>query len=125
MANAYSTIGVPVPTDEAFYEAANRAAEAGTRIDTARGTYCRLTDGSGAELWAQIAPNGELVGLAPHFAGATRFRVSITEAIARDSDSPLDGAFYSWSIGDDGPGEHGEGDFRWCSTSRTARGRVR
>jgi hypothetical protein len=103
MANSYSTIGVQVHSDAEFVELARRAATEGEALVTARGAYGRLTDTSGAELWVQVV-DGDLVGLAPHFAGDTAFRLRVAERIQRGTDSPLDGAFYAFAPLDDEAG---------------------
>jgi hypothetical protein len=101
MANSYSTIGAVVRTEDEFVGLARRAATEGDALATGRGAYYRLTDASGAELWAQVLAGGDLVGLAPHFAGRTTFRLRLSERVERDTDSPLDGAFLAWAPHDD------------------------
>jgi hypothetical protein len=109
MANAYSTIGADTSTDEEFTELARRATTEGELVRTARGEYYRMTDSSGAELWAQVDNDNQFVGLAPHFAGTARFRLRLTASIERATDSPLDGAFHAW-VPDDDPGEEEAAD---------------
>jgi hypothetical protein len=69
----------------------------GERTRTDAGTYVRRSSGSGAELWLQLDPTGEIIGLNPHFSGHGSMRARLLRVISRQDESPLDGAFYAWS----------------------------
>src|SRR5690242_13240114 len=67
-ASNMSSIGF-VARDEAEFRAlAMQAATAGTSVETSAGRYA-VWPASGAQLWAQVAPSGSVVGLNPHFDG--------------------------------------------------------
>jgi hypothetical protein len=54
------------------------------------------------QLWAQVDPNGSLVGLNPHFVGTARMWVAVVSA-EPDEQFPLDGSLRCWASprGDD------------------------
>lgn len=56
------------------------------------GTYIVWSPGQGIELWAQLNPNEELIGLNPHFAGKTRASAGIMQRVSRGG-FPMDGGF--------------------------------
>ena len=68
-----------------------------------QGFYLKFADASGAEIWLQGNSEQELIGFNPHFAGVSRRRVGLTQAIAREA-SELDGGFHAWAnpMGDAG-----------------------
>lgn len=61
-----------------------------------RGFYLKFSDASGAEIWLQGNFEQELIGFNPHYAGKSRRRVGLTNAIERES-SELDGGFHAWA----------------------------
>jgi hypothetical protein len=97
MPSHLSDIGFPLETDEDFYKAFESTAENGEAVTTPAGTYLRWTVGGGPELWAQIDPDDNAVGLNPHFAGEARMRVAVVARVERIPGNPMDGSFYAWA----------------------------
>jgi hypothetical protein len=92
-----SSLGFRFSTQQEFVDLAMTAATQGEPIQVGDGTYYRWTPGADIELWAQVDEDGQIIGLNPHFSGAARMQVRLIERIAREDDSPLDGAFYGWA----------------------------
>lgn len=104
MPSHLSSIGFPVAQREEFASLVVRAVQQGEPFETALGTYVRWSPGGGAELWAQLSRQGEVVGLNPHFASEWKMSARIESAVGRSNESPLDGGFYAWSgRGEDDP----------------------
>ena len=97
MASHMSSLGFRFSTEQEFVDLAMTAATQGEPIEVGGGTYYRWTSGAGVELWAQVDEDGQIIGLNPHFSGSARMRARLIERIAREDDSPLDGAFYGWA----------------------------
>lgn len=68
----------------------------GERTVVDDGTYVRWSPGNAAELWLQLDPLGEIIGVNPHFAGEGRMKVGLVELVRRPTESALDGAFHAW-----------------------------
>jgi hypothetical protein len=85
-----------VARDEAEFRAlAMQAATAGTSVETSAGRYA-VWPASGAQLWAQVAPSGSVVGLNPHFDGPARLPVAVLTTFPHP-DRPLDGSLSCWA----------------------------
>jgi hypothetical protein len=97
LATHFSTIGLPINTDEELMDCVNRVFPQSESIPTGVGTYMRWADPSGAELWLQLNAENELIGVNPHFGGRSRVRVLLTHPIDVGSQSPLDGRFHGWA----------------------------
>ena len=61
------------------------------------GQLLRWAVGAGIELWIQVHPNGELVGVHPFFLGPTRLRFRLTRLDA-SLGGPQDGAMMGWVL---------------------------
>ncbi len=61
-----------------------------------RGFYLKFSDKSGAEIYLQGNFDQELIGFNPHYAGKSKRKVALTEAIEREA-SELDGGFRAWA----------------------------
>lgn len=104
MPSHFSSIGMPVESEEDLLELAERAAEDATPLDAGDGTYLRWSSPGGAEVWLQIDADNQLIGMQPHFAGRSAVRVRLTNRLTRSKDTALDGAFHGWADpGGDGP----------------------
>jgi hypothetical protein len=103
MPSHFSTIGLPIQSQEEMFDLAVRMIENSYTIEVSEGSYLRWTSGSGAEIWLQVNNENSLVGMTPHFAGQSSLRVGIVERVIRPNSSPLDGAFHGWAApsGDD------------------------
>lgn len=92
-----SDIGFPTRSEQDINDMISHVLElAETAACPPRGFYLKFSDASGAEIWLQGNTEQELIGFNPHFAGKSRRRVGLTEAIERDS-SELDGGFHAWA----------------------------
>lgn len=89
-----SDIGFPTPDDQAVNEMIMHVLELAKPIQCEQGFYLKFSDASGAEIYLQGNFDQELVGFNPHFAGKSKRKVGITQAIERDS-SELDGGFHA------------------------------
>lgn len=96
MPSHLSTIGFSVSSEADFIDLAERAAAQSLRVRVADGIYLRWSCASGAELWLQLDPTGDLIGMNPHFAGRNTVRVGLTATVGRSEDTPLDGAYHGW-----------------------------
>lgn len=102
MPSHLSDIGFDLNTEEEFTQLAYQVYERGERLRVKQGVYLRWSPGEGVELWGQLDREENLIGLNPHFAGATVTSVGLTAKLER-SESILDGAFHGWAdpSGDD------------------------
>jgi hypothetical protein len=106
-----TSLGFQASTNEEFADLAMTTITQGKPIQVSGGTYYRWAPGAGVELWAQVDPDGRIIGLHPHFRGAARMRVGLTKRIARERDSALDGSFYGWADPEDNDPENGQYPF--------------
>lgn len=91
-----SDIGFPVKGEEDINEMIQNVARYVVEVPCLNGFYYRFTDDSGAEVYLQTNQGQEIIGFNPHFAGKSKRKVSLTNAIERDS-SELDGGFHAWA----------------------------
>ncbi len=96
MPSHLSSIGVPITSSEALQALASRLLPDADVYGTAAGRYFRCRSASGAELWLQADRKKRLMGANPHFAGASRVRLGLTERFHHPDDTELDGAFHAW-----------------------------
>ncbi len=101
MASHLSSIGFAVDTQAEFMALAQAVATRSESLDTARGTYFRWVSASGAELWLQVDPERNFVGMNPHFTGPSRVRVKLVERLRREGETCLDGGFKGWADPDE------------------------
>jgi hypothetical protein len=92
-----STIGFEVKTPEDFKALAARAAKEAEPVAAEPGGYRRWAGSGGEELWVQLDPRGDIIGMTPHFSGRSRIKVGLQERVRREGGTALDGAFYSWA----------------------------
>src|SRR5437764_13582301 len=83
----FSDIGFFVKTREDYEKLINDVNKIASRIQTPKGDYLFYSDPSGAELWIQTDNSNNLLGMNPHFSGASKRVVSITGPVARDERS--------------------------------------
>jgi hypothetical protein len=93
MASHFSTIGLPVASNEDMAALANRVGSLAERFAAPSGVYLRWSDPSGAEIWLQVNANNELIGMNPHYAGRSAVRVGLTARLP-GGQSQLDGSFH-------------------------------
>jgi hypothetical protein len=97
MPSHFSSIGLPLTSQEDFLELADRLAGECEEIAVKKGRYLRWSSPCGAEAWLQVNGRGGLIGMNPHFSGNSTIRVGLTARISRPDDSPFDGAFHGWA----------------------------
>lgn len=97
MPSHFSTVGFPLESEQDMYDLANRIGEDADVLEVSEGSYLRWSSSSGAEIWLHVDPDGDLVGMVPHFAGQSGLRVGITSRVVRPKQPALDGAFYAWA----------------------------
>lgn len=95
MASHFTTIGLPVGSVEDLAALVDRIAPSCRELPARRGRYLHWRDPSGAELWLQLSRDDELLGVHPHFDGATRTRVGLTSRVA--GENALEGGFHGWA----------------------------
>lgn len=87
MASHFTAIGFPVRQMHEYRALAERAAQSGARVGTARGrALVRWAPGGGPEVWTQTSDAGEPVVATPFFATDDRYRISITGSGISDDD---------------------------------------
>ena len=91
-----SDIGFPVQSEQDVNVLITETIKLVESIKCPQGFYLRFADTSGAEIYLQGNNEQELIGFNPHFAGKSRRKVGLTQAIERDS-SQLDGGFHAWA----------------------------
>lgn len=104
MLSHFSTIGIPVASQDDFAHYAGLAIEKGRKIKTGTGTYARFDMGHGAELWGQLSRGKEVIGINPHFTGSAVSTVRLITKIQDPNDNELDGRLYAEAD----PGAEGE-----------------
>jgi len=97
MPSHFSTIGLPVASEEDVNALANRIGPLAEPLPAPSGAYFRWSDPSGAELWLQVNANNEPIGMNPHYAGRSAVRVGLTDRLPSAGPSELDGAFHGWA----------------------------
>jgi hypothetical protein len=104
MPSHLSTIGFAVETGDDFARLAEQISAKATEVQVKAGRYLRWTGSGGEELWLQLSSRRDLIGMNPHFSGASRVRVGIVNRVTRPNDTKLDGALHAWaSPSDDSP----------------------
>src|SRR5262245_3733248 len=107
MASHFSTIGLPVKSQDELLALAERAADDCASLGCPQGRYLRWSSPGGAELWLQVDADNDLVGMNPHFSGESAVRVRLTSRITRPGGTPLGGAFHGWAAPAGGDPEGG------------------
>jgi hypothetical protein len=97
MPSQFSAVGFHVTTGEDLSALASRVAGEAETITVSGGAHLRYSPPSGEQLWLQVAPKGDAMGMNPHFAGKSEVRVGIEARIARKGHTPLDGTFLGWA----------------------------
>jgi len=97
MPSHFSTIGLPVESQNEMIELARRVVSDCVSFNANGGRYLRWLSSSGAELWLQVDTENRLLGMTPHFSGKSRVRVGLVERVIRPDGTELDGAFYGWA----------------------------
>jgi len=97
MPSQFSSIGFSITSGEDLAALASSVADKADRIATAPGDYLKWAPASGEQLWLQISPDGDAMGMSAHFAGKSVMRVAVEARVSRPSHTPLDGTFIAWA----------------------------
>lgn len=97
MPSHFSTIGMPVKSEEQMYEIVEKASQDAEEIKCEVGSYLKWSSPDGAELWLQMDKENNLVGVTPSFRGESSINVGITNAVIRPDDTPFEGAIHGWA----------------------------
>ena len=97
MPSHLSTIGFPVNDVEDLRKLTIQLSGQAQKVPAKKGKYLRWTSNTGAEAWLQIDQSNTLIGINPHFAGASILSVRLEK---RFPGKYLDGSFYAWMISD-------------------------
>jgi hypothetical protein len=97
MPSQFSTIGFSITSGEDLAALASHVADKAERISTPPGEYLKWAPPSGEQLWLQISPEGDAMGMTAHFAGKSAIRVAVEARVKVPSHTPLDGTFLAWA----------------------------
>ena len=97
MPSQFSTIGFSITSGEELAALASHVADKAERISTPPGEYLKWAPPSGEQLWLQISPEGDAMGMSAHFEGKSMVRVAVEARVARPTQTPLDGTFLAWA----------------------------
>ena len=101
MASHLSSIGLPVGSEAEFWDLAQRVGPDAAGVPFDGGQYFYWRDGSGAELWLQVADD-QFLGMAPHFTGDSEVHARLDFRVPSSDGSPFDGAFRAAAVTDTG-----------------------
>ena len=97
MPSQFSAIGFQVTTGEDLASLASSVAGKADKVPARGGQYLCWAPPSGEQLWLQVKPNGDAMGMNPHFSGKSSIRIAVEARVARDTHTPLDGTFLAWA----------------------------
>ncbi len=97
MPSQFSAIGFHVTSGEELSALASRVAGEADTITVKGGEYLKWAPESGEQLWLQVSPKGDGMGMNPHFAGKSSVRVALESRVTRKAHTPLDGTFLGWA----------------------------
>ena len=120
MPSQFSSIGLSITSGEDLAALASHVADKAERISTPPGEYLKWAPPSGEQLWLQISPDGDAMGMNAHFAGKSEVRVAVEARVRRPSHTPLDGTFLAWANPPEGAATGGEYPFAFdCPDAAT------
>jgi len=120
MPSQFSAIGFSITSGEDLAALASRVAGEAERISTPPGEYLKWAPPSGEQLWLQISPEGDAMGMSAHFAGKSSIRVGVEARVTRPSHTPLDGTFLAWANPPEGSATGGDYPFAFdCPDAAT------
>ena len=97
MPSHFSTIGLPVQSNDDLLALADQIATLSERVRADNGYYLRWSSGIGAEVWLQMDRRDQCVGITPYFEAKSVFRVAVTTDVSRSDDTALEGAVHCWA----------------------------
>ena len=120
MPSQFSAIGFSITSGEDLAAVANRVADQAERISTPPGDYLKWAPPSGEQLWLQVSPKGDAMGMTPHFTGKSQMRLGLEGRVHRPTHTPLDGTFVAWANPRPGAATGGEYPFAFdCPDAAT------
>jgi hypothetical protein len=111
MPSQFSTIGFRITSGEELAALASHVVDKSERISTPPGDYLKWAPPSGEQLWLQISPDGDAMGMSAHFEGKSTVRVAVEARVTRPSQTPLDGTFLAWANPPEGSATGGDYPF--------------
>ena len=122
MPSQFSAIGFDITSGEDLASLASRVADQAETITVKAGHYLRWAPPTGEQLWLQLKPNGDAMGMNPHFAGKSSVRIAVDARVNRSSHTPLDGTFLCWANPPAGSAAGGDYPFAFdCPDAATHR----
>ncbi len=97
MPSQFSAIGFSITSGEELSALASDVAGRAETIDVRGGQYLKWAAPSGEQLWLQVSPKGDGMGMTPHFEGKSLLRIGVEARVSRPSHTPLDGTFLGWA----------------------------
>jgi len=97
MPNHFTTIGLPVETEQDMLEVANGVVEDADVFEFEGGVILRWVSATGAALWILLDEDNNLIDVLPHFIGKSSFRVGLAGLLDRDEESPLTSTYQGWA----------------------------
>jgi len=120
MPSQFSSVGFRVRTGEDLAALATEVADKAERVSTEPGEYLKWAPPSGEQLWLQVTPDGNAMGMTAHFAGLSTIRVAVEARITRPGHTPLEGAFLAWANPPEGTTTGGDYPFAFdCPDAAT------
>jgi hypothetical protein len=120
MPSQFSALGFSITSGEDLAAVASRVAGDAERISTPPGEYLKWAPPSGEQLWLQVSPKGDAMGMTPHFAGKSMMRIGVEARVHRATHTPLDGTFLAWANPPAGAATGGEYPFAFdCPDAAT------
>jgi hypothetical protein len=111
MPSQFSTVGFSITSGEDLAALASQVADKAERISTPPGEYLKWAPPSGEQLWLQISPEGDAMGMSAHFGGKSSIRVAVEALVKRPTQTPLDGTFLAWANPPEGASAGGDYPF--------------
>ena len=97
MASHFSSIGLPVKSNEDMKNLLSKALERGEKLFCDYGHYSKWTSITGAELWIHVDNSNEIIGVNPFYHGSSNFNVGIVNRIEKEEYNDFEGLFYAWA----------------------------
>ncbi|MDR2171379.1 MAG: hypothetical protein LBP59_14650 [Planctomycetaceae bacterium] len=99
MASNFSSIGMPVKTEDDMYKMLIKASKNSEKIFCEHGYYSIWSSKKGgAELWVHVdKAKNEIIGINPFYNGESNYSVGIINKIEKKDYDDFEGLFYCWA----------------------------